>query len=273
MAAARPGSPAPRRLPPSTLLLLAAVLLAASPPARALRFDLESGHTKCISDEIKVDSMAVGKYSVVAPDPSYPDAQLPESHRVSLRVTSPYGNSMHYSENVQSGHFAFTAVEAGDYLACFWAPDQGLVQRRQEGQGRLCLDTVVILSAPESVPFWLFYFMSRGLPMMELELKKLEDTIKSIHEEMFYLREREANSQIKFFACHSSTSIFKALGGANAEHQQADELEDGVAEFPLTWHLLIRGRAAAVASEDLFREKEVAVVSPMITNKSLRIRG
>jgi hypothetical protein len=25
---------------------------------------------------------------------------------------------------------------------------------------------------------------------MELELKKLEDTIKSIHEEMFYLRER-----------------------------------------------------------------------------------
>jgi hypothetical protein len=30
---------------------------------------------------------------------------------------------MHYSENVQSGHFAFTATEAGDYLACFWAPD------------------------------------------------------------------------------------------------------------------------------------------------------
>lgn len=30
---------------------------------------------------------------------------------------------MHYAENVQSGHFAFTATEAGDYLACFWAPD------------------------------------------------------------------------------------------------------------------------------------------------------
>jgi hypothetical protein len=30
---------------------------------------------------------------------------------------------MHYSENVQSGNFAFTATEAGDYLACFWAPD------------------------------------------------------------------------------------------------------------------------------------------------------
>jgi p24 family protein delta-1 len=40
-----------------------------------------------------------------------------------VQVTSPYGNSMHYAENVQSGHFAFTAAEAGDYLACFWAPD------------------------------------------------------------------------------------------------------------------------------------------------------
>lgn len=40
-----------------------------------------------------------------------------------MQVTSPYGNSMHYAENVQSGHFAFTAAEAGDYLACFWAPD------------------------------------------------------------------------------------------------------------------------------------------------------
>jgi p24 family protein delta-1 len=140
----------------STLLLLAVFLLSAPPPARALRFDLESGHTKCISDEIKVGSMAVGKYHVVGPDPNFPDAQLPESHRISLRVseprrviwaaeavpmcafvligcvllglvaaqvTSPYGNSMHYAENVQSGHFAFTAAEAGDYLACFWAPD------------------------------------------------------------------------------------------------------------------------------------------------------
>ena len=92
MAARRPGSSAPRWLPPSTLLLLA-VLFAASPAARALRFDLESGHTKCISDEIKVDSMAVGKYQVVSPDPSYPDAPLPESHRVSLRVSNRSSSS------------------------------------------------------------------------------------------------------------------------------------------------------------------------------------
>nr|TKW15969.1 hypothetical protein SEVIR_5G267801v2 [Setaria viridis] len=46
--------------PSALLLLVAFALLSAPRPARALRFDLESGHTKCISDEIKVNSMAVG---------------------------------------------------------------------------------------------------------------------------------------------------------------------------------------------------------------------
>jgi p24 family protein delta-1 len=42
---------------------------------------------------------------------------------VALQVTSPYGSNMHYADNVQSGHFAFTAAEAGDYLSCFWVAD------------------------------------------------------------------------------------------------------------------------------------------------------
>lgn len=64
------------------------LLLSAAPrTARALRFDLESGHTKCISDEIKVNSMVVGKYHVVGPDPNFPDNPLPDSHRISLRVS------------------------------------------------------------------------------------------------------------------------------------------------------------------------------------------
>ncbi|KAL5659481.1 hypothetical protein ACJX0J_032644, partial [Zea mays] len=95
-------------------------------------------------------------------------------------VTSPYGNSMHYAENVQSGHFAFTAAEAGDYLACFWAPDH---------------------KPPVTIGFefdWRSGVSAKDYPsvakkgkvdMMELELKKLEETIKNIHEEMFYLRE------------------------------------------------------------------------------------
>lgn len=38
-------------------------------------------------------------------------------------MTSPYGNNIHHADNAESGNFAFTSSEAGDYLACFWTPD------------------------------------------------------------------------------------------------------------------------------------------------------
>uniref|UniRef100_A0A0E0KE99 GOLD domain-containing protein n=1 Tax=Oryza punctata TaxID=4537 RepID=A0A0E0KE99_ORYPU len=171
------------------------LLFLAGSPAGALRFDLQSGHTKCISDDIKVGAMAVGKYHVVAPEgagsttsssSSSSQPLLPDSHRVSLRVTSPYGNSLHYSENVQSGNFAFTASEAGDYLACFWAPDH-----RPPATVGFEFDWRSGVSARD----WTNVAKKGQVDMMEVELKKLEDTIESIHEEMFYLREREEEMQ------------------------------------------------------------------------------
>lgn len=38
-------------------------------------------------------------------------------------MTSPYGNNYHYADHVDSGTFAFTAAESGDYMACYWAVD------------------------------------------------------------------------------------------------------------------------------------------------------
>lgn len=38
-------------------------------------------------------------------------------------MSSPQGNNYHYADHVDSGTFAFTAAETGDYTACFWAPD------------------------------------------------------------------------------------------------------------------------------------------------------
>jgi hypothetical protein len=40
-----------------------------------------------------------------------------------IQVTSPYGNNYHHGDQVDSGNFAFTAAEAGDYTTCFTAPD------------------------------------------------------------------------------------------------------------------------------------------------------
>ncbi|XP_047086894.1 transmembrane emp24 domain-containing protein p24delta7-like [Lolium rigidum] len=168
----------------SLILLVVLLILSGALSAGALRFDLLSGHTKCISDDIKVGAMAVGKYHIVEPEGS---SELPDSHRISLRVTSPYGSSLHYSENVQSGNFAFTSSEAGDYLACFWAPDH-----RPPTTIAFEFDWRSGVSAKD----WSSVAKKGQVDIMELELKKLEDTIKSIHEEMFYLREREGEMQV-----------------------------------------------------------------------------
>ncbi|XP_008787708.1 transmembrane emp24 domain-containing protein p24delta9-like [Phoenix dactylifera] len=152
-------------------------------PARSLRFDLQSGQTKCISEDIKLNAMAVGKYGVVNPADSGP---LPDSHRVTVRVTSPYGNSIHFAESVELGNFAFTANEAGDYLACFWTP-----VHKPAATVTLEFDWRTGVAAKD----WTNVAKKGQIDLMELELKKLGDTVKSIHDEMFYLREREEEMQ------------------------------------------------------------------------------
>ncbi|KAF7809089.1 transmembrane emp24 domain-containing protein p24delta9-like [Senna tora] len=182
-------NPQPLRL----LLLLFPVLALFSSPIESLRFELQSGHTKCISEDIKSNSMTVGKYNIVNP---HEDQPLPDSHKVTVRVTSSYGNNYHYSDQVPSGQFAFVAVEAGDYMACFWAPDH-------KPQITMTIDfdwkTGVAAKDWSNVAKKGHVDYSNGIrgsyEVMEMELKKLYETVNSIHEEMYYLRSREEEMQ------------------------------------------------------------------------------
>ncbi|XP_071706651.1 transmembrane emp24 domain-containing protein p24delta9-like [Rutidosis leptorrhynchoides] len=154
-----------------------------SASVESIRFELESGHTKCIAEDIKSNSMTVGHYSIVNPNEGQP---LPESHKITLKLTSAFGNSYHSSENVQSGQFAFQAVEGGDYMACFFAI---------EHQPPLKIPIEFDWKSGVAAKDWSNVAKKNSVDMMELELKKLADTITSIHEEMFYLREREREMQ------------------------------------------------------------------------------
>ncbi|ONK75500.1 uncharacterized protein A4U43_C03F17550 [Asparagus officinalis] len=179
------------------LRLLSALLLLSL--ASSLRFDLQSGSPKCISEDIKMNAMAVGKYLVVNPNEGYP---LPDSHRVSVRVTSPYGNSVHHADNAESGNFAFTSSEAGDYLACFWTPDHKPPQMMTvEFEWRTGV----------TAKDWPSVAKKGQIDVMELELKKLEDIVTSIHDEMFYLREREEEMQDMNRATNSKMAWFSFM--------------------------------------------------------------
>ncbi|KAK4403047.1 Transmembrane emp24 domain-containing protein p24delta9 [Sesamum angolense] len=82
---------------------------------QSVRFDLESGHTKCISEDIKSNSMTVGKYHIVNPNEGHP---LPDSHRVTVRrlmIKLKAQRSLYL--------VVISYLEPGDYMACFFAAD------------------------------------------------------------------------------------------------------------------------------------------------------
>ncbi|KAL5052925.1 hypothetical protein RYX36_033607 [Vicia faba] len=147
------------------------------------RFELQSGTTKCISEDMKSSSMTVGKYSIVNPNEGYP---LPDSHRVTVRVASSHGNNYHYGDHVQSGQFAFVAAKAGDYMTCFWAMDS-----KPEVKLTIDLEWKTGVAAKD----WSKVAKKGQVDVMEIELQKLQETVTSIHDEMFFLREREEEMQ------------------------------------------------------------------------------
>ncbi|KAJ8774558.1 hypothetical protein K2173_017004 [Erythroxylum novogranatense] len=165
------------------LLVITTVLWVLSTVSDSLRFDIESGHAKCISEEIKSNSLTVGKYSVVNPNGDQP---LPESHKVTVKVTSSYGSSYHEATKVGSGEFAFTTAEAGDYAACFFAEDH---------TPATTMTVEFDWRSGVAAKDWTSVAKKGSVEAMELELKKLYDSVIEIQDEMYYLREREEEMQ------------------------------------------------------------------------------
>ncbi|KAG6719686.1 hypothetical protein I3842_03G019100 [Carya illinoinensis] len=149
------------------------ILIIFTMSAESMRFDLKSGATKCISEDIKGNAMTVGKYHVVYSNTeSFP---VPDTHKINVRVNSPHGHSYHYENRVES------VVVDFDWKTGIAAKDWSNVAKK--GQ----------------------------IEEMELELKKLYETVSSIHDEMFYLRDREEEMQQLNRATNSKMATFSFL--------------------------------------------------------------
>uniref|UniRef100_A0A453PQB6 GOLD domain-containing protein n=2 Tax=Aegilops tauschii subsp. strangulata TaxID=200361 RepID=A0A453PQB6_AEGTS len=100
---------------PAALALAAALLLAAaSICAEAVWLDMPQTGTKCVSEEIQANVVVLADYALMY-------ESHPSSHpTLAVKVTSPYGYTLHENGNVTVGQFAFTTSEAGNFLACFW---------------------------------------------------------------------------------------------------------------------------------------------------------
>ena len=103
---------------------------------------------------------------------------------ISARVTSPYGNNLHHQENVTHGQFAFTTTEAGNYLACFWVDEN---YKGSKGV-TVSLDWRTGIAAKD----WESVARKEKIEGIELELRKLEGAVDAIHQNLIYLKTREA---------------------------------------------------------------------------------
>ncbi|XP_058107751.1 transmembrane emp24 domain-containing protein p24delta10-like isoform X3 [Magnolia sinica] len=95
----------------TTMVVMMMILI---PSSHSLVFDLPSGRTKCISEDLRINAVAVGHFKIAL--------KPPHNYLISSRVTDSNGDSIYYADSVESGEFAFTAAESGQYTICFWSP-------------------------------------------------------------------------------------------------------------------------------------------------------
>ncbi|KAL0732857.1 hypothetical protein Bca4012_009067 [Brassica carinata] len=181
----------------SIVLLILSIL---SPATLSMRYELLSGHTKCISEEIHANAMSVGKYTIVNPNEDH--HPLPDSHKITVRVTSPQGTAYHEADGVSTGQFSLTAVETGDYITCISAVDH-----KPETMLTVDFDWRSGVHTKD----WSNVAKKSQVEMMEFEVKKLFDTVTSIHDEMFYLRDREEEMQELNRSTNSKMAWFSFL--------------------------------------------------------------
>ncbi|CAL5191178.1 unnamed protein product [Lathyrus oleraceus] len=167
----------------SILLLVPIILAFLFTSVNSMRFSLQSGDPKCISEDIKGNAMTVGNYSVLNPGEGHP---IPDSHKITVRVRSPYGNNFHFGNTVASGNFAFTTAEAGAYTACFSVPER---------KPPITVTIDFEWRAGVAERGWYKIAKKDHIEVMEYELQRLHDTVTFIHDEMFYLRGREEEMQ------------------------------------------------------------------------------
>ncbi|XP_011087766.1 transmembrane emp24 domain-containing protein p24delta3-like [Sesamum indicum] len=160
----------------SDVLLL--VLLCVLQGCQAVWLSLPASGTKCVSEEIQNNVVVLADYVVISDDHAHP---IPT---ISAKVTSPYGNTLHNQQNVTHGQFAFTTTEGGNYLACFWVDGQ----KTGNAEISVNIDWKTGIAAKD----WESVARKEKLEGVEFELRKLEGAVEAIHENLLYLKSREA---------------------------------------------------------------------------------
>ncbi|KAJ1699145.1 hypothetical protein LUZ63_007657 [Rhynchospora breviuscula] len=132
-----------------------------------------------ITEDLHKGTVSYAQYRVVNASASH--------LTISTRVNGPNGEELHHLESVESGQFSFEVGTTGRHAACFWSPQFELT-------ASVSVDVEWNLRTRARSPH--DATKKGNLEAMGLELKILENAVKLIHDEMIFLREREADAQM-----------------------------------------------------------------------------
>ncbi|KAG0551282.1 hypothetical protein BDA96_01G409900 [Sorghum bicolor] len=168
------------------LSILAVILHVVSATAvKALVFDVPSGSSKCLTEELHRRAVSHASYRVVAESTSAAD------RRILVRVTGPRGEELYVAEGGERGEFRFEAAEDGEHTACFWSPryERGTVVSVDVQWATTSVGGGAHAGGSGSPPAVAVASEGRIATIIG-ELKKLEDSARLIHQEMLSFRQR-----------------------------------------------------------------------------------
>ncbi|EFJ16199.1 hypothetical protein SELMODRAFT_117173 [Selaginella moellendorffii] len=163
----------------AALSVLVISLLLCVSPARSLSFEIHKERTKCMNEELHSGALVLGEYRVTDPK----ELDKPAIHKIHARLSDPDGYTLHLAEGVDKGQFGFKASTTGVYVACFWLENVDA----KEAVVAVDLDWKTGVAAKD----WGNIAKREHIDGVELELRKIEELVDSIHEEMLFLREKE----------------------------------------------------------------------------------
>ncbi|CAI7756179.1 unnamed protein product [Closterium sp. NIES-54] len=142
-----------------------------------IRFEV-TAYSKCLGEEVQEGTLVVATYQVV------PSGESSPLTKITAKVTSPFGRQLHWQSDVEEGHFGFTAKESGQFMACFWMP------HGTPGKDSLMVD--LEWRSGVAAKDWESIAKKEKIDGMGLELRKLDETVRAIRDEMTYFRGRES---------------------------------------------------------------------------------
>ena len=145
--------------------------------ASAFTFDLPARQFKCFTEELPHDYTISGTYRAA---PGY-------SQFVDFRITDPNGSFQHSDTGKDSGEFHFTTPIAGEFAFCFYNRMVSGVKYTAGMKRLISFDLRMGADANDYVSI----AKKEHLKPLEIELRIMEDTVKSVHSEYLFFKERE----------------------------------------------------------------------------------